>query len=622
MRIVVKSGMKKDNPFNLKFSGEEEALLREAWGDSFFSQIKERLTATQPPPQLDANNNNPNSEASAPQSAKTAAPAEIDRKDLIGQNAAKSALDQIISLACLNRERATRKLPPLSVTFHAVFSGSPGTGKTTFARFYAQEVKKLGLLKSGHLVEVTRSDLIAEFVGQTAAKTLGLIQKARGGILFIDEAYALKNSKDDAFGQECIDTLVKYIEDYRSELIVILAGYTEEMRNFLHHNTGLKSRIPHFILFEDYSDQELGLIFDSMLKKTGLTLHEANRSFVIRQIAQKRNARSFGNGREVRNILERALSQQALRLATKDLKTLSQQELTTLIYSDFTESATDHQELPSEQSNQHQALPKLMALIGLREVKIEIQRLADFLKLSLLRSGGRPPENLNLHLVFAGNPGVGKSTVARLTGEIYRELGLLASGHLIETSRADLVAGYLGQTALKTKEKIQEAIGGVLVVDDADILFSQNNPTDSYGKEALDTLCKSMAEYQGRFAVILTGPTAGLKSLLSTQPELKRQLSTFIEFPDFATEELLTIATQFAERSGFSLTPDALNKLREYITKAKAAPALFGNAQEIKNLLEAAFKRQAERLLKTKDLASLTPLDLKLLEAVDIEQRV
>ena len=135
----------------------------------------------------------------------------------------------------------------MQITLHAVFSGNPGTGKTTFARFYAQQIKKLGLLKTAQLIEVTRQDLVAEFIGQTASKTAAVVKKAFGGILFIDEAYSLKNAKEDSFGQECIDTLIKLIEDHRDDLILILAGYTDEMREFLHLNPGLKSRIQHLL---------------------------------------------------------------------------------------------------------------------------------------------------------------------------------------------------------------------------------------------------------------------------------------------------------------------------------------------------------------------------------------
>lgn len=594
---------KNSSPSTPQFSSDEEALLREAWGDALYSKIKGRL----------GTDFSPISESAA---APVATAPEMKRDDLIGQESAKAALDQAISIARLNKERIDRKLPPLQVTLHAVFAGSPGTGKTTFARFYAQEIRKMGLLKSGHLVEVSRAELVAEFVGQTAPKTKAVVEKARGGVLFIDEAYSLKNSKDDAFGQECIDTLVKQIEDLRNEVVVILAGYTEEMRNFLHHNTGLQSRIPHFIMFEDYTDEELGLIFDSMIRKVGLSLAEPNRGFVVRQVAQKRKARSFGNARELRNIMEKALSQQAVRLSSKDLKALTQNELTTLIYSDFTEADDDPLELPPN-TEAPDVLAKLDALVGLKSVKDEIRRLADYLRLSRMRGQGKVPDDLSLHMVFSGNPGTGKSTVARLLGEIFRDLGLLGSGHLVEVDRSALVAGYVGQTALKTQEKIQQALGGVLFVDEAYSLLD-GGTSDNYGEEAITTLLKAMEDHRSKLAVVFAGYTAPMEAVLASNPGLRSRVASTIHFPDFTIDELLLITSQIATASGFGLSDSATISLTK-ILDSKRTQKNFGNARDVRNLMQAAFKRQAERLLKSKQVESLTHEELFSLESKDFE---
>ncbi len=602
-------------------TNDEESILREAWGDALFSKVKERLNKNghgSAPPEEDAGRGvAPElSKSGLKKEPKPPGPTDIKREDLIGQAAAKAALDQMISMARLNQERTARKLAPFQVTLHAVFAGSPGTGKTTFARFYAQEVKRLGLLKSGHLVEVSRTDLVAEFVGQTAAKTTAMVKKALGGILFIDEAYSLKNSKDDAYGQECIDTLVKQIEDHRNDLVVILAGYTEEMRNFLHTNTGLASRIPNFIMFEDYSDEELGLIFDSMLRKIGMTLSPQNRAFVIRQIAQKRKARSFGNAREVRNIMERSLSQAAMRLSGKDLKSLPDAELTTLIYSDFTESAVDHGDQPPDQAPAS-AVDKLNALTGLSKVKSEIRRLADYLKLSQKRSGGKVPADLNMHMVFTGNPGTGKSTVARLLGEIYRELGMLGGGHVVEVDRAGLVAGFVGQTAIKTKEKISEALGGVLFIDEAYALKQDGFGGDNFGQESIDALLKSMEDHRGKFAVVFAGYPAPMDTFLESNPGLKSRVANIIEFEDFKIEELIKIAKDFATVAGFTLSTGGEEALKKRLEEGSKQTRTFGNAREARNLIEKAFKHQAERLLKERDIASLTQEELTVLEAAD-----
>ena len=235
---------------------EEESFLRDVWGSGVVRAMhhsldktvrQQRSSSTSAPPTDDT----PDAKNKKPPVIATKVTNEIRAEELIGQVAAKTALQQIIALAQINAERHSRKLKTQQVTLHAIFAGAPGTGKTTFARYYAQQIRQLGLLKTGQLIEVSREQLIAPHLGGTAGKTAAIVESARGGVLFIDEAYSLKTSKDDTFGDEAIATLLKMMEDLRDEMIVILAGYTEPMRDFLQHNPGLKSRIPHFVEFSD-----------------------------------------------------------------------------------------------------------------------------------------------------------------------------------------------------------------------------------------------------------------------------------------------------------------------------------------------------------------------------------
>jgi SpoVK/Ycf46/Vps4 family AAA+-type ATPase len=599
----------------------EEKLLREIWGEELFKLAQNKLNKSEIPDQKHALTK-ANPPDPVPKTEQTTQTAEITKESLIGQLAAKATLEQVISISRLNIERQKRKMAPVQTTLHAVFAGSPGTGKTTFARYYAQEVKRLGLLKKGQLVEVSRSDLIAEFAGQTATKTRAVVEKALGGILFIDEAYALKSSKDDAFGQECIDTLVKMIEDHRNDLVVILAGYTEEMRNFLHHNTGLQSRIPHFVMFDDYTDEELGLIFDSFLKKTGVQLKVENRNYVLKVVAQKRKSRSFGNAREIRNIFEKSLTQQAMRLSKKDVSKLSDQDILTLIYSDFTEDLNDDLELPPTEKPKS-VTEKFDSLVGLESVKKEITQIENYLKVHSARnaSGKKGAENTatNLHLVFAGPPGTGKSTVARMMGSLYRELGLLGSGHVIEVDRSDLVAGYVGQTAIKTAEKIKEALGGVLFVDEAYALSNAGTfSEDTFGQEAINTLLKAMEDNKSRLAVIFAGYKNEMNQFLSLNPGLKSRIGSIIEFPDYSLDELLTIAHKKAEKSGYKISPDGEKKLLELIVNLKKDSQSFGNARTIENIFEDALKKQATRLIAlNKNLKEVSEDEFQKLTADD-----
>lgn len=232
---------------------------------------------------------------------------------LIGLDSIKAEIDNIINLLKVQQMRREKGLPEIPMANHLVFTGNPGTGKTTIARLIAKIYKTLGLLSKGHLVEVDRSGLVAGYVGQTALKTDEVIQKALGGVLFIDEAYTL--AKDD-FGREAIDTLLKRMEDYRDDFIVIVAGYPGEMQQFLHSNPGLKSRFTKFIVFEDYSPEELTRIFVKMCENNGFQISAEALDIVYRFAvsAYENKDENFANARVMRNLFERTVSNQANRI--------------------------------------------------------------------------------------------------------------------------------------------------------------------------------------------------------------------------------------------------------------------------------------------------------------------
>ena len=256
--------------------------------------------------------------------------------DLIGLDNVKQEVKSLANFVRLQKQRQEKGLKTPKLSYHLVFTGSPGTGKTTVARIVARIYKDLGILKKGHTVETDRSGLVANYVGQTATKTNAIVDSALNGVLFIDEAYALvpENSSQD-YGQEAISTLLKRMEDDRDKLVVIIAGYTNEMKRFIDSNPGLQSRFNRYINFPDYSAGELVKIFHMYMKKNQYTISdEANEMLKEKlEYAVAHKDRNFGNARYVRNIFEKSIQAQANRLEGKT--GLSDRQLTEITVADI-----------------------------------------------------------------------------------------------------------------------------------------------------------------------------------------------------------------------------------------------------------------------------------------------
>ena len=497
-----------------------------------------------------------------------------------------------------------------SQSLNMIFTGNPGTGKTTVARLIGNLMKNMGILKSGQVIETDRTSLVGQYAGETTKKVTEIFQSALGGVLFIDEAYALMSSENDPLGKEAVDTLVKLIEDFREDIVVIMAGYDKEMKEFLNTNSGLRSRFPLSINFKDYDINELVEIGKTMIKSKGFILagnSEDELEDAIKKEKQKSGAQS-GNGRMVRNIIEKAIREQSSRIA--DMDTIDENSAVLLIEEDFGIYVKSQENFNLDE--------KLNEVVGLNEVKEFIKSLQAQLKIKEQRKSlGLPvDESQTLHMIFKGNPGTGKTTMARIIGEVLYNIGVLNSNTFVETDRSGLVAGYVGQTAIKTKEKLESALGGILFIDEAYALAQDAGSQNGFGKEAIDTLVKGMDDNRDNLVVILAGYSEDMDRFLEANPGLKSRFANIIEFKDYSADDLLTIADNLFKSKGYEITKEAKLKMRDIFKEACKVPD-FGNGRYVRNILEKSVRNQAVRLEK---IDNMTKEHLITIEECDVSK--
>ncbi len=511
---------------------------------------------------------------------------------------ARKELDQVIGLGkvkeyVLNLEtnlkvqqmREGKGLKKSDISMHMIFVGNPGTGKTTIARIVAKYLKAIGVLSSGHLCEVTRADLVAQYVGHTAIKTTDVIKSALGGVLFIDEAYSLSRNKNDSFGLEAIDALVKGMEDHRDDLVVILAGYEDEMQEFLKTNSGLKSRFPNVVHFEDYSIDEMYEIAKVTAKSKGYRLSDACEEGMLHVFEkhQIKGKNDEGNGRFVRNLIESAVLKQSQRIVQNP-----EDDMELLIPSDF--GFDKIVEFDLEKS--------LSKVIGMEEVKKFIRTQYTMLQANKKRKKANIDVDTtqSLNMIFAGNPGTGKTTMARIVADMLHSMDILKSGQLIETDKGGLVAQYVGQTAQKTEEVFKSALGGVLFIDEA---YAITNDGNDFGQECIDTLVKLIEDYRGEIVVILAGYSKEMKDFMKSNSGLESRFPLFIEFPDYSVDELYQIGLRMIASRGFCLEDEGKKVFRNEIADQKQyASENAGNGRMVRNMIEEIIRKQSVRVVE------------------------
>lgn len=549
----------------------------------------------------------------------TLEPAQNRLNKMIGLSSAKAVIAQRVQRLATEKARQQQGLRSESPRLHLVFTGSPGTGKTTVARMVGEIYRDLGLLKRGHVIEVSRQDLVAGYVGQTALKTNSAIDRAIDGVLFIDEAYTLSSGEgENNFGQEAIDTLLKRMEDDRHHLAMIVAGYARPMDEFLGSNPGLQSRFSTEIQFEDYLPDELMAIFQAQIDSVQETISDSLRPALENLFTRFYEERddSFGNARLVENLHDAMEDRRSLRIYAQNLDPIHEP----LQLEDLPPEIRKKSEQGLKDENQlEQLLQELDSMVGLSSVKQSIREIvnSEIADRRLRAAGLISGESVETrHMLFLGNPGTGKTTVARLVGKILNVLGLLRKGQFIETNRSGLVASYVGQTAVKTKAVVESAMDSVLFIDEAYALAGGGMGSSDFGQEAIDTLVPLMENERQRLVVIIAGYTREMELFLGANSGIASRVAHTIHFPDYRGSELLEIFVGMCEKEN-RICPDPVNsRLIEIFNRMyRTRDSRFGNGRDVRNLYERMVRKQKSRIVRERintneDMLTFTLADI------------
>lgn len=479
--------------------------------------------------------------------------------------------------------------------FNISFLGNPGTGKTTIARHYSSFLSSSGVIPGKEFIETTGSKLGYEGV-QGAEKMLKTVLAAGGGTIFIDEAYQLTNGNNPSGGQ-VLDFLLAEMENNVGKLVFILAGYSKEMETFFEHNPGLPSRVPYKIKFDDYTDTELMDMFENLVVSTykyRMKVEDGYRGLfsriAIRRLGRKREAAGFWNARDLQVLFGQIRERQANRL-TEERRDGKQPNDFILTREDLI--GPD----PSIAIKKSKAWTKLQGMIGLKSVKESVSNIVDSIQENYERElSEQKPLEFSLNRVFLGSPGTGKTTVAALYGEVLADLGLLSKGEVVVKNPSDFTGAVLGESEKLTKGILSNAVGKVLVIDEAYMLYGgggddarhQNN---QFKTSVIDTIVAEVQNVPGddRCVLLLGYEKQMLEMFNNVNPGLARRFKVdeAFKFEDFDDQELLQIMEKKMKEQDLGATDPAKKVAIDLLSRARNRPN-FGNGGEVENLLSKA----------------------------------
>lgn len=478
---------------------------------------------------------------------------------------------------------------------HMMFYGNPGTGKTTVAKYVAQFMNHIGVLRTSKCIEATVEDLISLYKTGTATKTKNKVKEALDGVLFIDEAYGLATESEHA--QEALNILVQEMVKYQDRLVVIFAGYEDKMESLLKTNAGLSSRITHKVRFDDYSVDELKEIFYMKCKNIGFTLDSSAENLLTECLDARRLQDFYGNGRDIDVLigeLQGAWSSEVYEIAKGNS---SKSEAVKKVF-----YARHFADLMPQKNN-----PAIEDLIGLDTVKKLLKQFEAQVKYThTLKEMGmsRIPETY-MHMLFSGNPGTGKTTVAKMIANDLYSIGVLKTNRLVIAERKDIISPYRGGTSKQIEELIRKSVGGVLFIDEAYSLAESG----ADGAEAIEALLTAMVDHKDDTVIIFAGYPMEMRKLLKVNPGLQSRIGYIFPFADYSVEELGHIFAKQMKEAGFTICEGVLDKVMRIMEYFSDMPR-FGNGRFVEQVISKIILKRAERSYTKDDYNVITLEDI------------